>query len=648
MKICENYPIHNNVLILFNKYGFALLLAVLFSVIIKPDFVTAENVFRVYPYIQNPAPDAITIMWFTEQNISGSVSYSAENDHEKKISSTPERAESLAYPAWENSTFFGGNAPAAPFRHKIRLTGLNPNTTYSYIVHQNSIEFKSTFKTAPVENSSIRFIVYSDSETEPESTGKFADWADPTDPNSGRDYLLDQTQGYANNLEVIRSRKPDFVFISGDLVESGGEQRDWDEFWLHNTNANPELNLAGSIPLLAAPGNHEYYEGPALGQYNQPGSENAINRFRTYFDFPVNNASVKEHENRYYSLNYGPIAVISLDVSNGSPSKSEHDTNFYLLGETDPDGGHSPAFNNSTEQYLWLENKLKHAQANSIFTFVFFHHVPYSVGPHGWPTGVGDGFDNQSGVPVRSLTPLFMKYGVDAVFAGHDEILERSELHGIEIQPGGIESSHTLHFYDVGIGGDGLRGPQEGLENPYQKFLVHKDAPEQWENGVLIDGGKHYGHFEVDVLQSSEGRWNAVIKPVYVFPFIDNSGAYNGYERRIYDDIITLTSDKTDAVEIEHSGIPSAFGIEEPFPNPFNSTVLIRYRLPEKENVDVTVYNNSGQTIRRLAGKKQDAGYHSIEWNGKNDAGSPAASGIYIIKVTAGSNADSVKVTFLK
>ncbi len=40
----------------------------------------------------------------------------------------------------------------------------------------------------------------------------------------------------------------------------------------------------------------------------------------------------------------------------------------------------------------------------------------------------------------------------------------------MEIAEDGIEQPHTVHFYDVGIGGDGLRGPQEGLINPQQKF----------------------------------------------------------------------------------------------------------------------------------------------------------------------------------
>ncbi len=149
--------------------------------------------------------------------------------------------------------------------------------------------------TAPARNDSIRFIVYSDSETEPESTGKYTNWANP-DTNISRNYLIDQTAGYRNNLDVIRLRHPDLILIAGDLTQHGGEQRDWDEFWNHNTNANSELSLAGKVPILAAPGNHDYYEGTSLGQYNQPGSERAINRFLTYFESPPNLAPNIEQE----------------------------------------------------------------------------------------------------------------------------------------------------------------------------------------------------------------------------------------------------------------------------------------------------------------------------------------------------------------
>lgn len=509
-------------------------------------FLIATNAdarFRVLPYLQNPAEDGMTVIWFSEHDTPGSLSLSVSANSKPANAplaqwlSTPSSAQALAYVDVEAEQFYSGRPPAPPFRHQIRISDLKAATQYHYRVRQEDAEFEGFFRTAPAAGTGqVRLVFFADSETEPESTGKHVGWPDPASTIGARQYLLDQTTGFANNLRTILSRKPDLIAISGDLVESGGEQQDWDEFWKHLGDVDG-VNLAGRIPLLAAPGNHEYYEGPApWGAYDQPASERAAERFSTYFP--------SSHESRRYArLDYGPVTLITLDVTNGSPSASGGDTNFMLLGAKDEGGGSSPGFAPGSVQYEWLEEQLADAQARSAFTFVLFHHVPYSVGPHGWPAGKGDGLDEQSGVPVRELTPLFLRYGVDAIIAGHDEMWERSEIDGTELQTDGSEGHHTLHIYDVGIGGDGLRGPETGLENPHQKFLVHTDAPEVWEDGILLSGGKHYGHLEVDVQATEAGRWQAVLKPVYIFPLLDRDGRLLSFERRLYDDTVTLNSD---------------------------------------------------------------------------------------------------------
>ena len=415
--------------------------------------VGAQSPFRIPPYLQNPAPDGMTVFWFTDGPGAGVLSLEQNGRALGAFTSAPV----LAYPVWEADTFFGGDPPPPPYRHRVRLSGLAPGSSYAYTVAQGAARFTSRFRTPPEGDGPIRFIVYGDSETEPESTGKRTRWPDAAGEDPDRLYLLDQTVGYANNLAVIRSREPAFVAIAGDLVESGGEQRDWTSSGAISRLWMGRRVWPGKVPYLAAPGNHEYYQGPQLRGYDQPGSKRAIARFRTYFEFRANGAADPLQEGRYFRVDYGPITLIGLDVANGSPHQSERDTNFFLLGEGDPDG-------------------------------------------------------------VRALTPLFLRYGVDAVLAGHDEIWEHSEIAGEEVGPNGLGRSHTVHFYDVGIGGDGLRGLQAGLVNPFQRFLAHRDAPEVWEEDVLVAGGKHYGHLEVDVLPLEDGRWQAVLKPVYILP----------------------------------------------------------------------------------------------------------------------------------
>jgi len=92
-----------------------------------------------------------------------------------------------------------------------------------------------------------------------------------------------------------------------------------------------------------------------------------------------------------------------------------------------------------------------------------------------------------------------------------------------------------------GIGGDGVRGPVDGVNNPQRSFLAHSDDPEIYgQEGVLLDGGKHYGHLEVNIEQGADGRWKAQLDAVYIFPLMAADGRVLGFERRLYDDSHTL------------------------------------------------------------------------------------------------------------
>lgn len=587
----------------------------------------AQDDFRIYPYLQNPSPDGITIIWFSYYNIPGQLSFREKDQGQSRIiSSVPVQVQDLAFSEWENDKFFGGISPLPPFKHRIRLDNLKPQSEYMYSVNQGNSSFTSTFLTGPPGKTPIRVIFYADSETEPESVNNFTDWPSPDD-GSSRSYLTDQATGYKNNIEVILSRRPDLVFIAGDLVECGGEQRDWDEFWNNNTNRDGEKSLGSQVPIFAAAGNHEYFEGPYLDQYNQPGSERAIRRFLSYFESPGNNSGNSAQEGRYYSLRYGPAAFIVLDVCNNGTNKSDDDTNFYLLGENDPGGGNAPDINPGSDQYNWLESQLKEAQLSSMFTFIIMHHSPYSSGPHGFPPGETENTDNQSGYPLRDLTGLFMKYGVDAVISGHDEIWERSEIQGIEINPDKTEETHTIQFFDVGIGGDGLRGPERQIDNSSQKFIVQEDVPEVWQNNILISGGKHYGHLEVDIESETVNKWNAVFRPVYVFPLFDPSSfKYSGYERRVYGDEIKLEK------EFDISGSPQI----HIYPNPFRESTMIEYFLPEEGETRALIFNFQGQKIKSINLGKNEAGFHSFVWNGADENGKKMSQGIYFCRIETG------------
>lgn len=481
--------------------------------------VPAGNNFRIMPYVQNPAGDAMTLTWFSEDSSAGLAELRlCGNEKSVAYYSNPVAAKALTYHPVELQ-HFAGSPPPVPYQHELRLSGLNAGSDYCYEVTQGEQRITGRFRTVGGADEPVRFIVYGDSETEPESTGKSAPWSLPGTDAETRRYLVDQTTGYAQNIAVMQRRRPDFVAIAGDLVESGGEQRDWDEFWRHNAR------LAASIPIVPALGNHDYYGGPGeLGGYSNAATRRAIAKYRTYFTAAS-----------YYSLDYGPLTLIVMDSNNGVPEKSIADTNWYLSGEDE--GGAAPAWSKSSAQMDWLRRELASAQRDKQFTFVMFHAPPYSSGIHGKPPGLGQAQNFASGRPLQELTPLFLRYGVDAVFNGHDEMYEHSAVRGVEERPDGVQAPHTVHYFTVGIGGDGLRGPDAGANNPQSVFLAHNDAPEVYDdNGVLISGGKHYGHLEVNVEQDVDGKWHARIEPVYVFPITRADGRIESFERRVYGD----------------------------------------------------------------------------------------------------------------
>ena len=492
---------------------------------------SAANDFRVLPYLQNPAPHAMTVRWLSNAKQPGTLTVNLDGK-DLQYRTEPEEASALSHNPFKEEP--DAPHPAVPWIHSVRIEKLKPSTRYTYSVTQGNEKHSASFRTAALPEDAVRLIVYSDSETEPESsTAPPVAWPVSTGSNRPEgivNYLVDQTTGYRENCRMIADRCPDLLLVVGDLAECGGEQRDWDEFWKHN--AGEFGSLASWIPILPALGNHENYAGPG-GGYSADGANFSTDKYLTYFNVPDNGAKDAKHQGRYYRLDYGPITLITLDSSDGRPNKTAADTNHNLEGSNAPD------FNPGSEQYQWLEAQLADAQKASRFTFVQFHHTMFGSGPHSIPFG-SEHFSGQAGIPMRVLLPLFLKYGVDVIFSGHDEMLERSLVAGEELLADGSVRPHSIHCYDVGIGGDGLRGPSTGFDNPYRKFLAHENAPEVWQDGRLVSGGKHYGHLEINVHPATDGKWQVDIVPAYAFPVMNGEGKVSAWQRRTYDDAVTL------------------------------------------------------------------------------------------------------------
>ena len=107
------------------------------------------------------------------------------------------------------------------------------------------------------------------------------------------------------------------------------------------------------------------------------------------------------------------------------------------------------------------------------------------------------------------------------------------------------------------------------------------------------------------------------------------------------DDVFTI--DIAPAVDEEFSGIPDSYKLLQNYPNPFNPSTTIYYGLPVEASVKITIYDVLGNEVMVYSEKKQEAGYHRVEFDA-----TVLPSGIYFYRLQAGNFAETKKMVLMK
>jgi len=93
---------------------------------------------------------------------------------------------------------------------------------------------------------------------------------------------------------------------------------------------------------------------------------------------------------------------------------------------------------------------------------------------------------------------------------------------------------------------------------------------------------------------------------------------------------------------------PVRFHISVPYPNPFNSELIMRFELPSPSEVDIAIYDLQGREVKVLNKKMLSAGRHAIKWRGRDTSGRFVASGVYFIRIRTGTVVLVFKALYLK
>jgi hypothetical protein len=276
------------------------------------------------PYLQNLAPTSITVMWQLDQ----------------------------AAPARIAVDGPGGPRTidvAAARIAEATIDHLAPSSRYRYRVETAGHSWTGEFATAPEVGADVpfSFIVVGDT-------------------RSGID-------AHRRVVERIAQEVPDFVLGTGDMVDEGYRQDQWQQFF------------DVEAPMLR---DNVYF--PAIGNHDRQGRGRTADSYRAYFSVPDNGDA------RFYGFSYAAARFLVLD------------SNEYSFALSD--------------QTAWLERELIAARQDPgvRHVFVVMHHPPFSISLHGGSRDLRERW-----------APLFEKYQVTAVFSGHDHVYERAEHNAI-------------------------------------------------------------------------------------------------------------------------------------------------------------------------------------------------------------------------
>ena len=88
--------------------------------------------------------------------------------------------------------------------------------------------------------------------------------------------------------------------------------------------------------------------------------------------------------------------------------------------------------------------------------------------------------------------------------------------------------------------------------------------------------------------------------------------------------------------------------LEGNVPNPCNPGTMVSFSVPGSQRVVLDLYAADGSLVRRLADATFDGGRHEIFWDGRDAHGRSAASGTYLLQMTAGRQQQSRKIALVR
>src|SRR5215467_12043125 len=394
----------------------------------RPDVAGAPGPEQVHVQFGADAASQVAVSWATAAAVSGP----------RLRLGRPSSGYGRQVPA-EERTYTEALTGETVWTYHARLDHLQPDTQYIYeVLNDGAAPVTGMFRTGPAGRSrGFRFT-------------SFGDQAVPAPVGQGLGPL--------------------FHLFNGDLAYanvSDAPVATWTSFFNNNTRS------AANRPWMPAAGNHENEVGNGPQGYLS---------YQTRFELPDNGSD--EFRGNWYAFTVGTIRVISLnndDVclqdSGFSAFRRDHVPTYVSNGDNPYIIGYS-----SGQQEQWLQRELAAARSSGDIDWIIvcMHQVAMSSAHF-----------NGADLGIRqNWLPLFDRYGVDLVVAGHEHHFERSfPVRGIlpgstvlTPAPQGTDpslmdtSTGTVHMI-IGGGGHSTPTPVSDFDMPHDGVLITSVGP---------------------------------------------------------------------------------------------------------------------------------------------------------------------------
>lgn len=256
-----------------------------------------------------------------------------------------------------------------------------------------------------------------------------------------------------------------------------------------------------------------------------------------------------------------------------------------------------------------------------------------------------------------SPVPSVLFYGPDHLVLSR-ELVTGHRLDFYRVEPDGfikrVGQFHTdvygfLHCSGSTILYGGTQGLAIDVSNPDAPAVISLIDPLRMRIDPRLVTGDGEGHY---LMADYYNRYSHILDAdfVPVESFAGEMAVYRGGRRILLQGYNCL-------VEVTHpSYVPLSDPIAPavanplglPYPNPFRESVKLDLELSAAANTRVDVYNIKGQKVRCILSSRLGKGKHTLEWDGRDDAGAKVSAGIYVLRMHCGEMQHTRRMVLIK